>query len=287
MFEKIKAKLFASAKQDEIKKQKQKPVIITIHGYGRRRKHEMDNLVLWSQSEGYEIVQFDMYDLFDEHDNDWMKWVTRAKNVVNTYELANREIYLIGFSMGGVIASYLAATSPNVKKLILLAPAFNYLHVDTITSVISKSAAGFFSNDKDKKPEIEIPRSFYGAFMDLVKTLKKYIGEVSCPVLILHGDEDEVIPLRSSTWAYEKIPHQNKKLIILHEGHHRLLMDQKVSWEVYQIAKLFLDDHILNGQAIPFAPDILDQYQKELEERLKEEENEKKEAVHNEETVET
>lgn len=277
MFEKIKAKLFASAKQDEIKKQKQKPVIITIHGYGRRRKHEMDNLVLWSQSEGYEIVQFDMYDLFDEHDNDWMKWVTRAKNVVNTYELANREIYLIGFSMGGVIASYLAATSPNVKKLILLAPAFNYLHVDTITSVISKSAAGFFSNDKDKKPEIEIPRSFYGAFMDLVKALKKYIAEVPCPVLILHGDEDEVIPLRSSTWAYDKIPHEDKKLIILHEGHHRLLMDPKVSWETYQIAKLFLDDRILHGQKIPFAPDILEQYQKELEARLAKEENNIKE----------
>lgn len=268
MFEKLKSRLLAYTKQEDTKKQKQQPVIITIHGYGRRRKHEMDNLVLWSKDEGYEIVQFDMYDLFDEQDNDWMKWVTRAKNVVNTYELANRDIYLVGFSMGGVIASYLAATSRNVKKLILIAPAFHYLHMDTITSVISKGAAGFFSNDKDKKPEVEIPRSFYGAFMDLVKALKRYIAEVECPVLILHGDEDEVIPLRSSTWAFEKIPHEQKKLIILHGGHHRLLMDPKVSWETYQIAKLFIDDNILHGQQIPFAPDILEQYQKELEERI-------------------
>lgn len=266
MFEKLRSRLFPTKRP--IEGSTQAPVIITIHGYGRRRKHEMDNLVLWSASEGYEIVQFDMYDLFDANDNDWKQWVTRAKKVVNTYELANRDIYLIGFSMGGVIASYLAATSPNVKKLILLAPAFNYLHMDTITSVISKGAAGLFSNDKDKKPEIEVPRSFYGAFMDLVKALKKYIAEVQCPVLILHGDEDEVIPLRSSTWAFDKIPHEQKKLIILHGGHHRLLMDPKVSWEAYQIARLFIDGHILNGKSIPFAPDILETYQRELEERI-------------------
>lgn len=283
MFEKLKSRLLAYTKQEDTKKQKQQPVLITIHGYGRRRKHEMDNLALWSEKEGYEIVQFDMYDLFDEQDNDWMKWVTRAKNVVNTYELANREIYLLGFSMGGVIASYLAATSSNVKKLILIAPAFQYLHMDTITSVISKGAAGLFSSDKDKKPEIEIPRSFYGAFMDLVKALKRYIGEVQCPVLILHGDEDEVIPLRSSTWAFERIPHEQKKLIILHGGHHRLLMDQKVNWETYQIVKLFLDDHILHGQQIPFAPDILEQYQRELEERIALEKQEKEAVDHKEE----
>lgn len=28
---------------------KTKPVILTIHGYGRRRKHEFDNLALWGK----------------------------------------------------------------------------------------------------------------------------------------------------------------------------------------------------------------------------------------------
>lgn len=271
MFEKLKSILASLPKKDEpnIKTKNEKPVVITIHGYGRRCRHEMDNLALWCASEDYEIVQFDMYDVFDEKDCDWMKWVTRAKNVVNEYELTNRDIYLVGFSMGGVIASYLAATSKHVKKLILLAPAFHYLHVDAITSVIVKGTTSFFTSDKEKekKFEVEIPKSFYSAFMDVVKSLKKYIEQVSCPVLLLHGDEDEVIPLRSSTWAYDKIPHEQKKLIILHEGHHRLLMDEKVNWECYQVMRLFLDGNILNGKDIVQAPDILDQYQKDLEEK--------------------
>lgn len=269
MFEKLKRFFQGTNIQEEVDKTVEpspSPVLITIHGYGRRRQHEMDNLSLWCDKEALEIVQFDMYDLFDEKDCDWIKWVDRAKAVVKSYEQSGREVYLLGFSMGGVIASYLAATTPYIHKLILIAPAFNYFHVETITSVITKGAGMLFSNDKEKHKqngEVEVPRSFYSAFMDVVKSLKRYIEEVSCPVLILHGDEDEVIPLRSSTWAYEKIPHEDKKLIILHKGHHRLLMDPMVCWETFQIMKLFLDNKILNKEEIEFAPDILDIYRQQ------------------------
>lgn len=269
MFERLKS--FFQPMDATKKADSKRPVIITIHGYGRRRKHEMDNLVLWASDDPimsqYEIIQFDLYDLFDEQDCDWHKWVSRAKNVINEQELKHRDIYLIGFSMGGVIAPYLAATSPNVKKMVLLAPAFQYLNVDMITNVITKSAVSFFTSDEkeDKPGDIEIPRSFYSAFMDVVKHLKPYIQKVTCPVLILHGDEDEVIPVKSSVYAYEKLSHERKKLIIFHKGHHRLLMDENVNWEVYQVMRLFFEGSILHGNKIPQAPDILDQYRKELQ----------------------
>ncbi len=246
--------------------QKQLPVIITIHGYGRRRKHEMDNLVLWASDDPvlsrYEIIQFDLYDLFDETDCDWQKWVARAKTIINEQELRGKEIILLGFSMGGVIASYLAATSSHVKKLILLAPAFQYLNVDA--SVITKSASAWFNNDakQGKDKEIEIPKSFYNAFTEVIKQCKPYIDRVTCPVLLLHGDEDEVISIKSSIYAYEHIPHDQKKLIVLHEGHHRLLMDEAINWEVFQIIRLFILDQILHGKHIPQSPDILEEYRR-------------------------
>lgn len=236
-----------------------KPVIITIHGFGRRTQHEFDNLALWGKQDGFDIVQFDMYDLFNEKDCNWMNWVQRAKIQVDQYYKQNRVIYLVGFSMGGVIASYLAATTP-VKKLILIAPAFQYLHIESITDTITKSAMSLLSNEK--KEEVQLPRSFYTAFSELIKNLKKYISQVQCPVLFLHGDEDEVISTKSSLNAFEKIPHDQKKLIILHQGHHRILMDENVNWEAYQIMKLFFNDIILNGEKIKVADDILDELNK-------------------------
>lgn len=238
-----------------------KPVIITVHGYGRRRKHEFDNLALWGKADGYDIVQFDMYDLFDENDNNWQKWVRRAKETVETYNFEKRPVILIGFSMGGVIASYLAATC-KVEKLILLAPAFQYLHVEGITNMIVNGAANLINNDK-KEDEIELPKSFYPAFTDVIKHLKPYIHEVMCPVLFIHGDDDEIIPIKSSINAFDKLTHDNKKLFIVHQGSHRLLMDERVNWEVYQMIRLFLDNKILNGITPSYAKDILEIYKEE------------------------
>lgn len=253
-------------KQDKnVSTQEEGPIIITIHGYGRRRKHEFDNFALWGKKDGFEIIQFDMYDLFDEQDYDWMKWVSRAKNVVDSYKQSNRDIYLAGFSMGGVIASYLASVI-QVKKLILLAPAFSYINMEMITGVISKSASSLWASEK--KEEIQLPRAFYGAFTELIKQLKKHITHVTCPVLLLHGDADEVISVKSSLWAYSKIQHEHKKMLILHEGHHRLLMDEKVNWECYQNMKLFINNTILGEEPIEMAEDIMDtllQKKRELE----------------------
>ena len=241
-------------KKEELPASEPKPVIITIHGYGRRRRNEFDNFASWGSQDGFDIVQFDMYDLFDEHDHDWMTWVSRAKEVVDSYKDSGRDIYLAGFSMGGVIASYLAVVCP-VKRLLLLAPAFSYMNVDIITGVISKSASSLMGNEK--KEEIQLPRAFYGAFTELVKNLKKYIGFVECPVCMIHGDMDEVISVKSSLWAYNKIPHDRKKLLLLHEGHHRLLMDEGVSWMCYQNMKLFFDGVLLPDITPVMAGDIM------------------------------
>lgn len=240
---------------------KNKPVIITVHGYGRRRKHEFDNLALWGKEDGYDIVQFDMYDLFDENDNNWQNWVRRAKETVEHYIFEKRPIYIIGFSMGGVIASYLAATC-KVERLILLAPAFQYLNVENITNILVSGATGLLNNKKEKD-EVELPKAFYSTFTEVIKNLKPYIKEVSCPILFIHGDEDEVIPVKSSIQAFEKLPHNQKKLFIVHQGSHRLLMDQKVNWEVYQMIRLVLDHKILNNHQPTYARDILDIYKEE------------------------
>lgn len=270
MFEKLKQYFQKSEMEDT-----PSPVIITVHGYGRRCQHEFDNFALWGKEDGFTIIQFDMYDLFDETDCDWKTWLSRAKEQVKNYKKQGRMIYLAGFSMGGVIASYLAATF-QVDRLILLAPAFSYINMDLVGGVITKTASSLWSNEK--KEEIKLPSGFYSAFMDIVKNLKKYISDVECPVLILHGDEDEVISLKSSLWAYEKIPHERKKLIILHEGHHRLLMDTKVNWECYQLMKLFLKEDILGSHMIPQAEDIMDHLLEKKHTLMKQKE-EKKEIM--------
>ena len=214
-----------------------RPVILTIHGYGRRRSHEMDNLVNWAKKEHFDIIQFDLYDLFDETDCDPRQWLDRARAQVEKVLAEGRSLYLLGFSMGGVIASYLASLYP-IEKLVLVAPAFTYLDMSKTADYLRKGTRMLFHSDGEQNT-VSVPKSFYPAFVEIVRNCRDSIASVHCPILFLHGDADEVIPLKSSIHAYEKVTHPDKRLIILHEGRHHLLSEPISANECYQLILLF------------------------------------------------
>lgn len=245
---------------------KERPIILTIHGYGRRRSHEMDNLAAWAKKERFDIIQFDLYDLFDETDCDPKIWLNRAEEKIKECCQKQQPLYLVGFSMGGVIASYLASLYP-VDKLVLVAPAFTYLDLSKTAGYLRKGTKYLFHSDGSEE-EITVPKSFYPAFVEIIKNCRDSIASVHCPILILHGDEDETIPLKSSLQAYEKIRHAQKRLIILHEGHHHLLSEPWTANECYQLILLFFKGEIVTKKR-NFAPDILDtlRMQKKEQER--------------------
>lgn len=242
-----------------------RPVIITIHGYGRRRSHEMDNIAAWAEKENFDIIQFDLYDLFDEKDCDPKQWLSRARKQVDIYIAQKRPIYLLGFSMGGVIASYLASLYP-VEKLVLVAPAFIYLDMSKTAGYVKKGTRSLFHSD-GKEKDVHVPKSFYPAFVEIIRNCRESIAHVDCPVLFLHGDADEVIPLKSSLSAYEKVTHEEKRLFILHEGHHHLLSEPKTANECYQLILLFFKGEIVTKKRT-FAPDILDALRRQKQKKI-------------------
>lgn len=201
-------------------KRNKKPLVVTVHGFGKNRSSEMDGLCTFLQAHGYETMQFDIYDLDNGLDADPKEWIRRCERKMQEAFSINRRVILAGFSMGGVIASYLA-TVYRVEKLILVAPAFRYLDFEKIAKSVSKTVTG-------RKGD-EVPSSAQTkAFRDVVALCKDSIGRVECPVLILHGTEDEVIDPSTSHEAYKKIPHNRKRLLFLEGGRHRLLYDGRL-----------------------------------------------------------
>lgn len=247
MFEWIKKRLVKEAELLDVSEEN-KPILITIHGFGTRRSLEMNDFALWSKDHLPELIAFDLFDYADETDCDWHEWVRRAEVVLKKAQSEKREIYLLGFSMGGVIASYLATRFP-VKKLILIAPAFIHFNLENYTNIVIKSASVLLSSKVDEVKKDSLPKTFYSAFLDCIKQLKSSISEVTCPVLLIQGDDDEVIATRSSEWAFNQIKHDQKRCIFLHGGAHRLLSDAKVNQEAFLLIQLFIEDKILPIQA--------------------------------------
>jgi len=54
--------------------------------------------------------------------------------------------------------------------------------------------------------------------LDVARSARKSISD--CPLLVVHGDRDTVVPLEHGKAVYENWPHETKRLLILHDAGH-------------------------------------------------------------------
>ena len=144
-----------------------------------------------------------------------------------------KDIYVIGHSMGGVIASYLASRYKEVKKLVLAAPAFQYFKfennkIDILESI--KVVPNLFK-DYDKSEVIsrifKVPVSTIREFTSLVKEHHDDIKNIKCPTLIIHGTKDEIVPNSSTLYVYDNIKSSSVMLVEFENLTHNLFINDR------------------------------------------------------------
>lgn len=188
--------------------------MVCIHGFGLRGPKEFSNLLVPLEKAGYKVFIPKLFDLDNPSDVEWGNWIFNAEKVINNIQNDYDQIILIGFSMGGIIASYLA-NKAKVSKVILLACAYDYMNVDNVIDYI-------FKRNKSQA----IPQAFKDCFRELVDNTKSCVERLNIPCLLLHCAEDEVINVSSSYKLMKKIPAKDKMLITFSGGQHRLLDDK-------------------------------------------------------------
>lgn len=194
-----------------------KELVITIHGFGKKTEHEMDPLASYLEKAGFEVWKFPYYNPEDLSDVDFRSWIMRCEVKLRKALDEKRTIHLLGFSMGGVVASYLASVYP-VQDLLLAAPAFYPLDFSKFekaarNKLVSSGNSSDMSSEQTK------------AFLKIVSRYRDSVLKVTCPILILHGTGDEVIQYRSSQRIFSQINNPQKYLVFLEGARHRFLYD--------------------------------------------------------------
>ena len=140
-------------------------------------------------------------------------WINEAeKQLKFLIENGYRKIYIIGHSMGGVIACHLATKYKEVKRLVLAAPAFTHLAAKEeggILAAIGKSpdVIKAYGTEEFLTRIRKLPITAVSEFFKLVDKYNKTPSSISIPVMILHGTEDQIVPIDSSNdvFRYRRI----------------------------------------------------------------------------------
>jgi pimeloyl-ACP methyl ester carboxylesterase len=125
--------------------------------------------------------------------------ITRQLQQVALLLEHKKDVTIIGSSLGGLTAAHIAEKLLQVKRLVLLAPAFGFLShwLPTLNpEVIQRWQREGFLMIHHYGEKRELPLS-YDFVTDANQYQEKFLQR-RIPTLILHGQHDEVIPIEAS-----------------------------------------------------------------------------------------
>jgi len=159
------------------------------------------------------------------------KWLEKAEKLLQELTEQYDETYVIGFSMGGMIAAYLAAKY-KLEKLVLLAAARKYMSLKQLSvdigEVIVDGLRGklheneFYVNFNQKRNEVPIKANV--EFVKLVRYTRPYLKEIESPVLIAHGQQDTVVPPKTIHYLDKEIKSDQKEVVLFDQSDHRICL---------------------------------------------------------------
>lgn len=161
------------------------------------------------------------------------KWISAAEDSLKQLLDKYDQVYLIGFSMGGMIASYLAAKY-KVDKLVLLASARKYLSFKQIVLDIRQVCLdGLRGNIKKNKLYIHyrkklgsVPFKSNLEFLKLVKFTKPYLKEIDSTVLIAQGQKDGMVPYKTAYFLDKEIHSEEKEVVFFERSRHLICLGE-------------------------------------------------------------
>ena len=154
---------------------------------------------------------------------EWKKSVDdEIKRLINN---GYKTIYVIGHSMGGILASYVASRYKEVKKLVLVNAAFDYLNFKQNKNDIKDRDFSKYSHLWQKA--LRTSPFMINEFRKLVKESNNILPKVNCDVLILRSVKDEIVPISVGESIYENVSSKNKYLTSVLEASHVVLKGEK------------------------------------------------------------
>lgn len=165
-------------------------------------------------------------------------WLMEAELAMNRLRKEVDRVIVVGFSMGGLIALYLAMRYP-VEKLVLLSAAAKYISprflIEDAAIMLKESVTKTYPpNTFYHLYEYKLRHTPFHAtkeFLRLVKMVEPYYGQITAPVCIVQGKKDGIVPFATAAYLLKALGSKKKLLVVSEEGkHHICYSDDCQKW---------------------------------------------------------
>ncbi|MGZ8152671.1 MAG: alpha/beta hydrolase [Methylovulum sp.] len=218
--------------------------VLLIHGL-LARPAELRHYGEYLAQQGYTIMGVRLkghgtspYALRDQTFEDWYSSVVRGFNILKAH---CKRIFVTGFSTGGALALKLASAQyPEIigacavaVPLRFINPAFlfiPFLHEANKLVEWSSSFEGIkaFIENNSEHPLINyrhVPVKSLYELRRLIIDMDKYLIRCVVPILVMQGDEDPIVSVKSAMEVFDKLPAGGKTLKIIRSTRHGILME--------------------------------------------------------------
>ncbi|MBW1992040.1 MAG: alpha/beta hydrolase [Deltaproteobacteria bacterium] len=176
------------------------PTLLWFHGNAGNISHRLDNLKLLWELTGVQVFIFDYREYGRSEgrisrEGTFKDALAAYRYVTESRGLPGEELVLFGRSLGTALATDLAIRYP-CRALILESPFTN-------SKEMARLYAPFFFDWRPRVPYDNLGK----------------IGQVRAPVMVVHGTQDEIIPVDMGRRVFEAAP-EPKELYLIPGAHH-------------------------------------------------------------------
>lgn len=185
------------------------------------------------------------YDLEECTYMDWLQSLERAYQQLKQHCTS---IFVIGQSMGGTLAFWLAHMYQEIKGIItinaaLTIPMYEHLRGRTIPRFLSEGDPDIKAKDVYEMTYSKTPIHAIHELQALMDCTPAILSKVQCPVLSFKSIVDHVVPPENTDTILKSIRSNIKERIILKNSYHVASMDHDKD-HIVKISHLFVQQHI-------------------------------------------
>jgi carboxylesterase len=178
----------------------------------------------------------------------WRDWVASARAGLERRCAEREQVYVVGYSLGGLITLHLAARWPMEGAVVMATPLYHKDRRQMLLPLL-KRLLRYIPSDGAESPDPEVRAQFWSydkmplhcvdELLKFMRQTRQELPQVKVPLLIMHGELDRSVPPDCPQEIYERTASTDKTILRFADSTHSLPADRDRE-EVWQRAYEFI-----------------------------------------------